>query len=523
MKFNTKNTGKSVVPNYMGGKSFRLDAAIELYTAVVTTMLDDSYYEKAEDRLKRIKSLIAKNDPIFVAKLAIYARQHMHLRTIPQVLLVELAKVHSGDSLVSETLPKVVRRADEITEVLAYYSIANARKGTKILNKLSKQLQKGLATAFNQFDEYQFAKYNRSTVVSLKDALFLVHPKPKDAKQQAIFDKIVQENLAIPYTWETQLSQLGQRNFDSEELKVKAKAQLWEELVTSGKVGYMALLRNLRNIILQGSDKALTQALTVIANKKRVAKSKQLPYRFLSAYVELEKQRKQQDVFTDNKLKKLEKAIEALEQAVIYSIDNLPDMGGKTLILSDNSGSMFGDAGGNSLMSAMSKRTTADIANLFAVLYWTKSPDTTIGLFGDRLIMPDIKRNRTVFDNFTTASKEARKCGGATEYGIFTMMQKLIKEKTKVDRIIIFSDCQVGTGCNWFGQNFKGNDFNKLFQQYKKNINPQVITYSVDLRGYGNTLFSHGVMTISGWSNKIFDMMYALENGSTVIHEIMPV
>lgn len=521
MKLNTKSKNNRVVTNYMGGKSYKLDVATELYTAVVTTMLDDSYYEKAGERLKRIRKLIVENDPAFVAKLAIYARQKMYLRTIPQVLLVELAKVHSGDSLVSVTLPKVVRRADEITELLAYYSVANTRSGNKVLNKLSKQLQKGLATAFNQFDEYQFAKYNRQTTVTLKDALFLVHPKPKDKEQQTLFDKIVNDNLAIPYTWETQLSQLGQQNFDSEELKTEAKAKLWEELVLSGKIGYMALLRNLRNIILQGTDIALNQALTIIADKNRVAKSKQLPFRFLSAYVELEKQRKQVDVFVDDKRKKLEKAIEGLEQAVVHSIDNLPDMGGKTLILSDNSGSMFGDAGGNSLVSAMSKRTSADIANLFSVLYWTRSPGTTIGLFGDRLIMPDVKHNRTVFDNFDTASKEAKSCGGATEYGIFVMMKKLIEEKVKMDRIIIFSDCQVGTGCNWFGEGFAGSDFNKLFQQYKKEVNPDVITYSVDLRGYGNTLFSNGVMTISGWSNKIFDMMYALENGSTVMQEIM--
>ncbi|OJJ21592.1 hypothetical protein BKI52_13830 [marine bacterium AO1-C] len=523
MKFNTKAKNSNVVANYMGGKSFKLDPATELYTAVVTTMLDDSYYEKAGDRLKRIKALVAKNNPAFVAKLAIYAREKMNLRTIPQVLMVELAKVHSGDSLVSETLPRVVRRADEITELLAYYSIANTRNGIKKLNKLSKQLQKGLAMAFNQFDEYQFAKYNRQTAVSLKDALFVVHPKPKNTTQQEVFDKIVNGNLATPYTWETQLSQLGQQAFDSDVAKIQAKAKLWEELVTSGKVGYMALLRNLRNIIVDGTDVALDNALTVLADKTRVAKSKQLPFRFLSAYVELEKLRKQQGMFSEKTQQKLQNAIAAVGQAAIFSVDNLPYMGGKTLILSDNSGSMYGDRGGNSLVSAFSKRTSADIANLFAVLYWAKSPDTHIGLFGDRLVTPDIQRRWSVFDNFDKVSKAATKCGGATETGIFTMMKKLLKDKTKVDRIIIFSDCQVGTGCNWFGDGFSGSDFNKLFQQYKKQINPEVVTYSVDLRGYGNTLFSDGVMTIGGWSNKIFDMMYALENGSTVMQEIMNV
>ena len=66
----------------------------------------------------------------------------------------------------------MVARADEITELLAYYQMANERFKAKKLNKLSRQIQKGLAMAFNKFDEYQFAKYNRKASITLKDALF---------------------------------------------------------------------------------------------------------------------------------------------------------------------------------------------------------------------------------------------------------------------------------------------------------------------------------------------------------------
>src|SRR6185312_11467225 len=101
---------------------------------------------------------------------------------------------------------RIIKRADEITELLSYYSLANKRTGMKQLNKLSKQLQKGLNESFNKFDEYQFAKYNRQAAVKLKDALFLVHPKAKDEAQQVLFNKIIRDELAIPYTWETELS-----------------------------------------------------------------------------------------------------------------------------------------------------------------------------------------------------------------------------------------------------------------------------------------------------------------------------
>lgn len=216
MKFNFTNKGKDTTVNYMGAKAYRMNAETELYAAVVTCMVDDSYYESNAERLDRIRELIAKCDPAFVARLAVYARREMNLRSVPVILAVELAKRHSGDDLVRRTVAAVVRRADEIKEILAYYQLANDREGTKKLNRLSKQVQKGLSDAFNRFDEYLFAKYNTDAEVRLRDALFLVHPKAKDEAQQAIFNRIVSGSLATPYTWETEMSELGQQNFASE-------------------------------------------------------------------------------------------------------------------------------------------------------------------------------------------------------------------------------------------------------------------------------------------------------------------
>ena len=249
MRFNFFKAKETATANHEGALAWQLDAPAELYAAVVTASLQDNFYEKANDRLNRIKELIAQNDPVFVAKLAVYTRTHMHLRSVSLVLVAELARLHTGDSLVSRTIYRVISRADEITELLAFYQLSNQRQGLKKLNRLSKQLQKGIALAFNKFDAYQFAKYNRAAEVKLRDALFLVHPKAKDAAQQELFDKIVNNSLATPYTWETELSALGQVNFKTAEEKKLAFTQKWEELLDSGKLGYMAVLRNLRNIL----------------------------------------------------------------------------------------------------------------------------------------------------------------------------------------------------------------------------------------------------------------------------------
>src|SRR5581483_5096968 len=165
MRFNFSTKEKTATVNHEGAKAYTLTPEMELYTAIATTLLNDTFYEKADDRLARIKNLMTQVKAPFVAKLAIYARQQMNLRTAPVVLTTELAKMHKGNNLVGKTVEKVVKRPDEIMEMLAYYQITNERTGTKKLHKISKQLQKGLAASFNNFDEYQFAKYNRNTDV----------------------------------------------------------------------------------------------------------------------------------------------------------------------------------------------------------------------------------------------------------------------------------------------------------------------------------------------------------------------
>ena len=497
---------------------------MELYSTVVTCVVDDSYYESNADRINRIKNLISKCRPEFVAKLAVYARTEMNLRSVPVILVVELARLYSGNEVVKRAVSGIVRRADEITEVLAYYQVANGREGTKKLNRLSKQVQKGLIESFNQFDEYQFAKYNRETAVSLRDALFLVHPKAKDEAQQAIFDRIVSGSLATPYTWETELSELGKMSFGNEKVRAMAVSEKWEELLASGKLGYMAILRNLRNIVMKSSSVALDIALDVLTDKNRIRRSKQMPFRYLSAFLEINKLTKESSMFEEEKAK-IKRTLSALEQALVASCDNIPVCGGKTVILSDNSGSMYGDRGGKSLVSAMSDRKSADIANLFAVLYWNRCKDTYVGLFGDRLVDAGLDRSVNVFENFNIINRAAKKCGPSTERGIFDYMESLIKSKKIVDRIVIFSDCQVGTGCNWYdSKGHRGDYFNRLFQKYLQ-INPAVKIYTIDLRGYGNSMTKDdgNVILVSGWSEKIFDMIYYIEQGSSVVNEIMKI
>jgi len=498
MKFNFINKAKQVV-NHEGAPAFALTKELELYTAVATAGLSDQFYEKESDKLQRIIKLIAKNDAAFVAKLAVYVREQMYLRSIPLVLTVELAKLHRGDDLVRKLTARVVQRADEITELLAYYAVANQRNDVKQLNKLSKQLQKGLAEAFNKFDEYQFAKYNRDAKVKLRDALFLVHPKAKDDAQQMLLNKIAKDELQAPYTWEVELSALGQQKFDSVELKKEAFKAKWEELVFSNKLGYMAVLRNLRNILeTEVSKEALEKVCNYLRNEQAVKKSKQLPFRFLSAYRELK----------ELKNGRVSKVLDALEDAVVYSAANIAgyDESTKVVIAADVSGSM------QKAISAKSKVQNFDIGLMLAMLLQSRCENVITGMFGDTWKVINVPKK-----NILAAVMEFHRREGEVGYATngYLVIQDLIQRKKVVDKIMVFTDCQL-----W---NSHGSDqMVDVWKRYKK-IAPAAKLYLFDLAGYGNTplnVLRDDVFLIAGWSDKVFDVLAAIEKGGDALKVI---
>ncbi len=500
MKFNQKTKGKNTTTNHEGEKAYTLNAQLELYTAVVTSSLSNQFYEKADQKIARIRELISQNDPVFVAKLAIYAREVMNLRSIPLVMAVELAKIHAGDALVSQLVSRIVKRADEITELLSYYQLANQATGIKKLGKLSKQIQKGLALTFNQFDEYQFAKYNRETEIKLRDALFLVHPKAKDEGQQALFDKIVNDALQVPYTWEVELSKLGQQSFETSEAKQAAFGAKWEELIDSQKVGYMAIMRNLRNILEASVSEAHIQKVAdYLSNQKAVQNSKQLPFRFLAAYREL---LKVPSVHTSQLL-------EALEKAVQISAANIQGFGEdtKVLLACDVSGSM------QRPVSRNSKILTYDIGLMLAMLLQNRCAHVISGMFGDTWKVLNMPRNG-ILANVDAFYKREGEVGYSTNG--YLVIKDLIAKKQVMDKVMLFTDCQL------WNSNYSGESIANLWQKYKE-IAPQAKMYLFDLAGYGTMpidIKQGDVFLIAGWSDKIFGILESIENGKDALKVI---
>lgn len=479
-KFNQSSVGKMKTVNKAGGQAYKISSSKQkLALSVLTSFFGEKkYYGDNSKEIVQLTREVIMEDPHFVSNLALFAREQFNLRTISHVLAAELAFIEDGKPFARFTINSVCKRPDDMTEIMSYYL---ATHGKPIPNSL----KKGLADAFGRFDEYQLAKYNRKQDITLKDVFRLVSPTAnKGSDRYALYGRLLEGTLEIPYTWETELSAKGN------------KAEVWEELISSKRLPYMATLRNLRNIHQSGAANA-QQAYDYIANPLAVEKSRQLPFRFYSAHREM-----QQQIFS-------RQAISAVEQALEHSLSNAVTMPGRSVFLSDVSGSM-----GN-LLSQKGSVTYKDIALLMAAMSNSIAEEPLVGVFGEEFKFLTIPNKNSVL---STMNQLAQQRVGHATY-LHKPLEYLLQNAIKVDRIVIFSDMQAYTQRQmmwngWGGTAPKTKQPQELIEEYRRLVNPDVWVHSVDLTGHSTTQFvGKNVNLMGGWSEKILDYIMIAEKG----------
>ncbi len=341
---------------------------------------EDQFYEDGVTIADRIAALVPKVKAEAVAAMAIEAREDMKLRHAPLLIVREMARHETHRGLVADTLARIVQRPDELTEFLAiYWADALGPMQQRKKAAVSAQVKKGLARAFEKFDAYQLAKYDRDGAVRLRDVLFITHAKPKDAAQEKIWKQLIDGKLSAPDTWEVALS--GGAD----------KKEAFERLIAEKKLGALALLRNLRGMLHAGvSKKTIGKALDEMRTDRV------LPYRFIAAAQHAP------DLETE------------LEHAMFRSIEGHAKLSGKTRLLVDVSGSM------DSPLSGRSEMRRLEAACGLAVLAREISDDVEIYTFSNavkkvppRRALPCAMRSRS--RSRTRAPNSARRSPRSTK------------------------------------------------------------------------------------------------------------
>lgn len=383
---------KPIAPHgftHEGAPAAPMNAEQALRRSVMSCFLwEKEFYEDGHDISERILKLAAEVDPALVSEIAVEAREKANLRHVPLLLLSAMSR--KPYAYTAATIERVVQRADELSELLAIHAKVNGVTPDKIKPKLPAQMKKGLAKAFRKFDEYQLAKYDRDGAVRLRDALFLVHAKPKDAEQASLWKRLVANELQVPDTWEVQLS--GGAD----------KKETFERLIREGKLGYLALLRNLRNMVQAGCDEGLVRdAIVARKGARRV-----LPFRYVAA------------------ARAAPQFEPAIDQALCESIAEMPALEGKTVILVDVSGSMS-----DPLSSKSDLRRVDAAAALASIIHG----DLKVLVFNNSVTELAPRRGMAGVDNIV------RHLGGGTELG---RAVQHVNELRKIDRLIVITDEQ---------------------------------------------------------------------------------
>ena len=436
----------------------------ELRRTVAACMLwESAFYECGESIADRIKGLVPKCRPEFVAATAFEARTKMNLRHAPLLLVREMARHPEHRLLVAKLLPDVIQRADELAEFVSVYWQGGERQcsfcvgrigrvvttcedcmGSGVLKgkkePLSKQVKTGLANAFGKFNEYALAKYNRDGAVKLRDVLFLCHAKPKDDEQAALWKKLVDGKLVTPDTWEVALS--GGAD----------KRETFERLMVDGKLGALAFLRNLRNMHEAGVSKELVGGYAAALDIKRV-----LPFRFIAA------------------ARAVPQWEDMLEPLMLTAVAAQPKMQGRTVLAVDVSGSM------NDKISAKGDMTRLDAAAALAILLREVCENFEVFAF-DTTIYPVAPRR-----GFALRDAIGKTRGG-------TDISRAVTHANSLggDRLIVLTDEQSHTRVG----------APKAKHSYMVNV-----ATNKNGVGYGN-----GWQHIDGWSEAVIDYLQEFEN-----------
>ena len=452
-----KTIARPKVYTHEGGRATKGTPEKELARTVATCLLwENTFYEGGDSIAARIAALCKQARPEFIHDLAVSARGDLHLRHVPLFLALQL--VERRDPAASKTIQAVVQRPDEMSELLSLYWKDGKRP-------LAAQLKKGLAAAFKKFSPYQLSKWDRESKITLRDVMFLTHPKPKPGlgappynnyltEQEETWKKLANKELKSADTWEVALS------------RGENKKETWERLLTEKKLGYMALLMNLRNMASANVKPSLVGAALI----EGAPTSKALPFRFVSAA----KHAPQWTGF-------LSEAME-LSAGAKTDGDTLP---GKTVILIDVSGSM------DTALSAKSTLTRLEAAGALAVLARGMSDRCEVYTFSYQCVEVEAVRGLGLIE----AVARSQQHGGTYLGGAIRAMAN-DRILDFASRLIVITDEQVQPGHELPKWQWPG------------------LGYVVNVAPYQYGLATKdGWTKINGWSDRVLEYIMRSERG----------
>lgn len=500
MKFNKKvETTPTKVVALNGNSAYSFKDVESLTIMSLTNMFKDQFYKTKDVNFSTLNLLLKKVSLEYVAKLSVYCRTKMNMRSISHYLSAYVVTYSKNKTWTRSFLKKVVVRVDDMLEIYSAYKEISGK------NMIPNSMRRAFKSKFNEFSSYQLAKYKSTTSeTKLVDLMNIVRPNPelspKDYEVKVSDVKKVFFNKEMESKWSDLIKDKSDdeivlinpidalskgllKSFDTWESEVSKvgsdKKEVWKDLLVNKKLGYMALIRNIRNILTYCPE-LIDELTTQLTDRNSIIKSKILPFRFLMALKVIN------SLQVDSTIERILQV--AISNAIDYSLANVPVYSGSSLVVLDVSGSMTTMSVGNNPQFQL---TCSEIGSLFSALLLKKNIGADFMTFDNvaRYVKVDIT------NSVKNISNDIEYTGGGTYFNtIFKTANK------SYDRIFIFSDMQ--------GYD---SDLELSIRQYKNKFNSNPKIYSFDLAGYGTKMIND-TLTVGGYSDEIFKILEVIEN-----------
>lgn len=439
---------------------------------LLTNTMSNTFYADQNELLgdsERLHCEMAERNPNFMAKAIVFARNEGFMRLQPLYGLAVLS-LYRPD-LLAKIFLKVVRIPSDLSDFLMILQGMGRGEGGRAVKR---QVNRFLS----QVSEYWAIKYNgRGRGYSLGDAIATAHPKPEDMKQQALFRYLrgletdlallpqveAMEKLKQAATEEEQIAWIerGKLPYETVTGAIQPSKAVWEALLY--QMPTFALLRHMNALQRAGvfaDRRHLEYAVQRITDEQALRKAKILPFRFATAFHQVEHPELR----------------DALREAAELTFGNLPELGEKTAIFLDISGSMDGQF--------------LEIGAVFALALYKKTQGSSIfWLFNTEVEDPKPSR----YDSILTQAAQIRAHGG-TDTG--APVRKLIQERRHVDQIIVITDEHQNSGSPFYEE----------LSRYRSKVNRKAKAFIVDIAPYRHAMVPEQdpqTFYIYGWSDTV--------------------
>ena len=479
---------KENAKNRQGCAAYSLSDELRLISMLNTIKLEPQFYRSENQTMRELRDLIERiglKDPYFVAQAIVYSRcLGEGMRSVNHLAAALLAPFISGKEYAKrfyglwdkkEKKGGCIYRVDDMSEIKDVYAALN--KST-----LSNSMKKGFAAVLEALDTYQLAKY-KDTVIDMAN---LTHPKSAlskaeivvDGKKMKVIDALMKGVTVSADTWEVANSEAGQEvakavkagkltKAEAEVTLANAKNDNWEAMLTEGKLGILAAIRNIRSMLKSPRKEVIDALCKLVSNGQAIRDGKIMPYQIDYAYEVVKKE------FSNSADGR--RVMEALLKGYEYAVPNLAEaLPGRTCVMVDCSGSM------NTYCTQAGQRSNiatsaAEKAGLIAATI-AKATNADVVRFGSHAEFYSYDPNESVFSLGRKIGHD--NMGGTSIPSAFELIRNA---KRQYDRIILLSDNECNARSYWSGDWVSG-----AYKKYVHDVaNPYV--YAVDLAAYGTT------------------------------------